>query len=784
MKFFFSIVIVLVHPFIICGQSIFSNDIATNGPNNDNPYVIGQVVDPNLTVSGIGRGPAINGNNANNRYNARDWNLTAFDSGDYFYFTLTPNLGYEIDFASLVFNVERSNTGPVQIAVRSSIDGYASNIGVPTIGGSGVVTQSTIDLSNINYQNISSAVTFRVYAWGGSNTNGTLSINDFIFNGVVNIIQCASTTTWDGTSWSTIPDSSSAAIINGNYNTSINGSFSACSLTINSGTLSIDNGDYVEVQNDLVCSSAIIVRPQGAFVQVNDLATVTATGRITVEKETAPANNWYEYTYWSSPVNGVTISNGLSDGQSDRVFDFNAQNYLDATMETNNDNTAMPGQDGIDDNGDDWRLVNGTTVMIPGVGYASTHNRVIFESSPGSPKQFVYTFNGIFNNGVINTPLYRNDSETNDNNWNFIGNPYPSAIDADSFFLLNSDVDGVIYFWSQNTAPSTSANGNEVLNFSDSDYAMINATGESAGGDGVTPNRFIPSGQGFFVIYDDAATPISTSGNISEGSVTFNNSMRVLGTTNNNQFFKSSKPKRPITAGDLDNKLWINLTSNNGVFNQALIGYVNGATSLDDGAKYDAQKVISANKSAILYSTIKKSDKKYAIQGKSVKDLTRNERINLGFQSAINVPTIYKLSIYKLQGDFLENNTIYLKDNLVNKTHNLSESDYTFTSEVGEFNNRFKIVFKKTGSTNSLVASEKNALNIVELNNNKFLFSATNSLLLNEISIFDFSGNLIYRLKGNSSTETIELSKLNRLFYIAKIKLSNGVIVTKKFIKN
>ena len=149
MKKVFSVVLILVCPILLSGQSIFSNNIATNNPNNDNPYIIGQLVDANLTVSGIGRGPAINGNNGNSRYNARDWNTNAFDSGDFFYFTLTPNFGYEIDFASLVFNVERSNTGPIQIAVRSSLDGYTSNIGAPTIGASGVVTLSTVDLSNI-----------------------------------------------------------------------------------------------------------------------------------------------------------------------------------------------------------------------------------------------------------------------------------------------------------------------------------------------------------------------------------------------------------------------------------------------------------------------------------------------------------------------------------------------------------------------------------------------------------------------------------------------------------
>ena len=778
MRKVFSIISIMICP-LLYGQ-IFSNDIATNNPNNDDPYTVGQIVDPNIVVSGIGRGPTINGNNGNDRYNGRDWNLSAFDLGDYYYFTLTPNAGYEIDFTNLVFNSERSNTGPVQIAVRSSLDGFTANIGMPVMGGTGVVTQSIIDLSSINYQNITSAISFRVYAWGGTNTNGTFSVNDFIFNGTVSQ-SCGSTVTWDGSSWvGGSPNINREVIIDGNYSTSISGSFSACSLTINSGILTIDNDNYVEVQNDLVANGNIIVRPQGAFVQIDDLATVNGTGNITVEKETAPANNWYEYTYWSSPVSTETILDGLSDAELGRVFSFNAQNYLDATTETNNDNSSLLGQDGIDDDGNDWQVVSGSAIMTPGVGYASTHNRVIFESSPGPlPRQFVYTFDGLFNTGVINVPLYRNDSETNDINWNFIGNPYPSAINADLFLSTNTDVDGAIYLWSQNTPPSSSANGNEPLNFSDSDYAVINLAGEVAGGDGITPNRFIPSGQGFFVSYSDVAVPISTSGNISEGSVTFNNSLRVRGATNNSQFFKSSNPEKSSNINyNLDNKLWLNLTSDNGVFNQVMIGYIEGATNLDDGAKYDSQKLIAAVRSAILYTTIKNSNRKFAIQGNNSKDLTRGEKIKLGFDTAINVPTLYKLSIEKLQGSFLSENDVFLKDKYLKKVHNLSLSAYTFTSEIGEFKDRFEIVFKENKPYLN------NDVKLSKLNNTAVRFSVDNNTSIKSISIFDFLGNTVYYLKGDSSSEVYNLPKLKNALYVAKIELSNGELVTKKFVKD
>lgn len=166
-------------------QSIYQNPITGTNPNTANPYTTGDVPDPNITVSGIGRGPGINGNNANNRYNARDWSTGAtIDLTDYFTFTLTPNAGRSISFVSFVFTLERSTTGPTSLELRSSIDGFTASIG--TLANSTGGTLNTIDLSGGSYQNISGAVEFRIYGWNAGGATGTQSVNDFIFNGVTN----------------------------------------------------------------------------------------------------------------------------------------------------------------------------------------------------------------------------------------------------------------------------------------------------------------------------------------------------------------------------------------------------------------------------------------------------------------------------------------------------------------------------------------------------------------------------------------------------------------------
>jgi hypothetical protein len=181
-KFCFSVLMVVAFS-SAWAQSIFDNPITGTNPNTSNPYTIGQTVNANITASGIGRGSGIIGSNTNNRYNASQWNTAmVIDVNDYFEFTLTPNPGTSIGFTSFVYTGQASATGPINFAFRSSLDGYAGNIGTATAGG------TTIDLSAITYQNISSAISFRFYGWAALASTGTFSINDFTFNGVAGVL--------------------------------------------------------------------------------------------------------------------------------------------------------------------------------------------------------------------------------------------------------------------------------------------------------------------------------------------------------------------------------------------------------------------------------------------------------------------------------------------------------------------------------------------------------------------------------------------------------------------
>ncbi|MFP4844750.1 lamin tail domain-containing protein [Winogradskyella sp. PE311] len=579
----------------------------------------------------------------------------------------------------------------------------------------------------------------------------------------VNNCECPDTTTWNGTTWDNgIPSSTTVAILDGNFDTSIGGlqvSFNACSLIVNGGSnLIVNNGTFIQIENDIVSDGNITVFPEGSVVQVNNASSTVANGAITVQKETTLLNSPLEYTYWSSPVVGETVENSFGLVPASRRFLFNAFNFEDLLEEINNTGNYIPGQDNIDDNGDSWQIASG--IMSPGVGYATT-------AAPLGmfPVQQQFTFSGPFNNGIISTTIANNSGGVY-NDWNFIGNPYPSAIDTNVFFAANAGSVDAIYLWNQATPADANASGNEGQNFSGADYAIISGSGvNTAGGDlSLIPADFVPSGQGFFV-EALSGTPII-----------FNNSMRVTG--NNNQFFRNANHNTSNRQ-----VLWLNLTSDNGIAKQIAVAHIDGATDGYDGTLYDVKTNSFSASYAKFYSKITGTDDGYVIQGRNSSSLDFDEIIELGFETSIDVPTIFSLSIAQFEGDFYTTNNIYIKDNLLNIIHNIKDSDYSFTSEPGSFDNRFEVIFNSEILSVNDTTIDSNKLSIIELSDGNVQFKIDSQFIITKVEILDVLGRRIYDLIGNSSSEIYSLSKLNKAPYIAKVRLSNNQVIIKKTIK-
>ncbi|AXG68490.1 amylopullulanase [Kordia sp. SMS9] len=523
-----------------------------------------------------------------------------------------------------------------------------------------------------------------------------------------------SATTWNGSSWSNgLPDRSRIVSLSGNYNASTDGDLVACSLSADSGiTVTVPSGTFIDIQNDLTVSvgGTFNVEHQGSLIMVDDAGTVSGT--VNVEKTTTSFEQ-YDYTYWSSPVTSTTFGTALSSWRLDRAYRYIAANFEDLDA------------DELDDNDDIWSNMLSADTMSPGVGYA-----VMGPTTGTFPRTETVTFSGTVNNGVITSPISLSADATDaDDDWNFVGNPYPSAISADDFVALNTNITGTLYFWTHVDDASMSNPGPDVFNYSTDDYAMYNATGSVGTGStsgSTAPTGFIASGQGFFI---EAITA---------GSVTFNNSLRSSAYDNTN-FYRSSDDAEEFSTESTQverDRIWLNLTNADGAFSQILIGFLENAT-LQKDRLYDGIRLNGFNYLR-LYS--KDATHTYGIQGRPT--FADTDIVPVGYDSAVLGDIT--ISIDQMEGILNTADVdVFLKDLDLNITHNLKVSPYTFTTTDGTFPNRFQLQF-----INNILSVDEEVLAedalAVYLNNTKEIeIKQRTGTEINSVKVYSMLGQLV-----------------------------------------
>ena len=100
----------------------------------------------------------------------------AFSEGDYFEFTIDPDSGYQYSVDSL--NVFGSiGNGRVHLELRSSEDSYGSILDELEVGD-GTSQTRTWTLPGTAHDDLTSAVTFRLYGYSVASTGHTINIDD------------------------------------------------------------------------------------------------------------------------------------------------------------------------------------------------------------------------------------------------------------------------------------------------------------------------------------------------------------------------------------------------------------------------------------------------------------------------------------------------------------------------------------------------------------------------------------------------------------------------------
>jgi len=543
------------------------------------------------------------------------------------------------------------------------------------------------------------------------------------------ILITINTTFYNGTSWSdgdpTISNTKSILIDCNSCNYNFNYPISGCSFNVkNNAQVVLESG------NNIVLSGAVNIENGSSLTIQNNAhllqtSNSTNTGNIVIHRLSSPLFR-LDYTLWSSPVTGTqTLSNFSPLTTVGRFYTFNTlNNVYNSISSTSN-----------------FELAKGYLIRMPNNWIPSTTN-----GTPNTAMNFDGIFNGVPNNGDINFTLtLASDSDPNKENhrFNAIGNPYPSPLNINNFINNNNYIEGTLWFWrrtngqNDSTAYSTCTTigctiNNNHTNFSNS-------------------NNLIEVGQGFIV------KGIDLQNNI----VNFTNSMRV--NSNPNQFFR--------TNTTLD-RFWLQLKKeDNSPINQFLLAFLPNATLLYD-TKLDGLFKNDINTSL----TAIRAARELVIEARP----TFNDQDIVPLSFKTDVAGNYIISLSTLEGIFNTNQTIYLKDILIGTYQNLKDADYTFSSDIGVFSDRFQLAF----SLNTLSNSQSNGVvenNVVVFKNGNNIIVNSGNKTLNSVKIYDCKGQLLYQNNTlNSNSLTVKSDEFANQVLFIKTQTEDHTVVTKK----
>jgi len=534
----------------------------------------------------------------------------------------------------------------------------------------------------------------------------------------------------------------------------------------------------------------------------------------------------FNYNYWTSPVSiqgaannsGFTMQNVMWDGTDSKnpksinyQPSYPAADGAKTNPITKSDYWIFKFANRLADDYDSWQHIGSTGFLRTGEGHTMKGVSGVGGVPAISQKQN-YVYRGKPNNSDITLWI---DKEKN----YLVGNPYPSAIDANEFILDNLNsvnvngarntknvFDGTLYFWDHFSGAT------HILREYIGGYGVLNLTGgapaiatddrinSTAGISTKEPKRFIPVSQGFFV---NTGTEENISGGVpftlDGGDITFKNSQRVFSreSSGNSVFLKPEIVQKTgkEEATSSGSKIRISFRSPKGYVRQLLVG-ANANTTNGFDLGYDAP-MIEYNEEDMYWL---QAGNFLVIQG--VPDFGKEQVLPLGIR-------IEKAGEFTIKIDTLENmnssQTIYLKDKLLDTIHDIKSKPYISNAERGEINDRFELIFYKETKEDPVVdvpgdddPIEEDPLEdpiiIDDLTDISLLHSYTENemmvlnpqeLQISAIYLFDLNGKLLSVFDEIPTEKQIRL-KVNNFsdgIYVLKMHTEDQIVTRKIVIK-
>ncbi len=479
------------------------------------------------------------------------------------------------------------------------------------------------------------------------------------------------------------------------------------STVINLNNTNLDNEGEIRLQET------------ASIIQTNATPANTGSGNFIVEK--TGTDYGAEYNYWSSPVLSLTRNDVFPNITTQRAY------FYDASIQ-------------------DWVWANDSEALTPTKALIATGKNDFGDSQT---RTFLGT-NGFHSGNYSSVMSYNDDGGSNsdtDNDWNLVGNPYPSGISATDFLSDNSSVIGnAVYLWNSDGSDfgATSA-----------DYAVMNTTGvTNAGGNTAPLSANISSCQSFFVRA------------IANGSVNFANSQRV-GT--NNTFLR-------VNRSDWE-RIWLTAKHEKGYENQILLGFIPDANEHED--QYDAVK-LSGSKHLSFYSQreTKSDNDDLAIQGLPSIGKYNDKIIPLG----LNVLTAGEFTFNISHSEnFSDTREVFLYDSETKANVDLKNENYKVRLPIGNYTDRFslRLVGEKITDLADKLDTE---VKIFATQNKAVIQFPKLELAHSQIYIYDAIGRLMIK-QANSEKLSVEYALAQTGIYVVRVETSMGLITKKIFVE-